>query len=400
MKEYSYIDIFSGCGGLSVGLMNSGWKGIFAIEKSKEAFETLKYNLINNKKHFNWPNWLPIQNYCIDNVIKRYKNELEELKGKVDLIVGGPPCQGFSTAGKRNREDERNNLVNSYIKFIKIVKPSMLFFENVKGFTLCFKKKNGGIKHYSNYVCDKLSSLGYSVHGEILDFSDFGIPQRRKRFILIGLLTGDPKKFFETLEESKAKFLKSKGLKNKQNLKAAISDLLKKNGIVDSPDTKYFKAGKYGNPTSNYQILMRKTCNGLNKIPDSHRFANHSITTIKKFKYIIKNAPRNIELKDFISKICNTKKRTVVLLDKNTVAPTLTTLPDDCIHYCEPRILTVREYARIQSFPDWFEFKAKYTTGNNARKRETPRYSQVGNAIPPLFSEQCGLIFKEVLDGN
>jgi DNA (cytosine-5)-methyltransferase 1 len=90
-------------------------------------------------------------------------------------------------------------------------------------------------------------------------------------------------------------------------------------------------------------------------------------------------------------------KRDVVLLDHDAVSPTLTTLPDDYIHYSEPRILTVREYARIQSFADWFEFKGKYPTGAKDRRKDVPRYTQVGNAIPPLFGEQAGLTLKELL---
>jgi len=113
--KHRYIDLFAGCGGLSLGLHNSGlWKGIFAIEKSKDAFLTLEHNLIHKKNHFEWPNWLQQTNHDINFVLKKHKNELNQLKGKVDLVVGGPPCQGFSTAGKREESDKRNTLINSY----------------------------------------------------------------------------------------------------------------------------------------------------------------------------------------------------------------------------------------------------------------------------------------------
>ena len=114
-KIYRYIDLFAGCGGLSLGLHNAGWKGIFAIEKNKDAFETLKYNLITNKKHFDWPKWFPQSNIEIDKAIEQYKDKFLSLQGKVDLVAGGPPCQGFSMAGRRNESDERNNLIKSYI---------------------------------------------------------------------------------------------------------------------------------------------------------------------------------------------------------------------------------------------------------------------------------------------
>ena len=93
------------------------------------------------------------------------------------------------------------------------------------------------------------------------------------------------------------------------------------------------------------------------------------------------------------------KRRGVTLLDPDSTSPTVTSHPDDFVHYCEPRILTVREMARLQSFPDWYEFKGKYTSGGKRRKMEVPRYTQVGNAVPPLFAEQIGIALMEVLNG-
>src|SRR6185295_14141658 len=183
----TYIDLFAGCGGLSLGLHNAGWKGLFAIEKSPDAFKTLKHNLINIKNHFEWPEWLPESNLEIDNVLNNYPAELKSLKYKVDLVAGGPPCQGFSMAGRRNENDQRNNLIKKYIEFIGIIKPKIIFFENVKGFTMEFKKnKDKGID-YSLYVQEELEKAGYSVKGELINFGEFGIPQKRTRFILVGI---------------------------------------------------------------------------------------------------------------------------------------------------------------------------------------------------------------------
>ena len=92
------------------------------------------------------------------------------------------------------------------------------------------------------------------------------------------------------------------------------------------------------------------------------------------------------------------KQRGITVLDPKAVSPTITGQPDDYLHYCEPRIMTVRECARIQSFPDWYEVRMKYTTGGQMRKKEVPRYSQIGNAIPPLFAEQAGNVLKEMLE--
>jgi DNA (cytosine-5)-methyltransferase 1 len=117
-----------------------------------------------------------------------------------------------------------------------------------------------------------------------------------------------------------------------------------------------------------------------------------------KFKYILENSKKNKDIDASIRERYNIKKHTIIPLDGDAKSPTITTLPDDYIHYSEPRILTVREYARIQSFPDSFQFKGKYTTGGKVRTQQVPRYSQIGNAIPPLFGEQSGLILKEIIN--
>lgn len=392
-----YIDIFAGCGGLSLGLYNAGWKGMFAIEKSKHAFETLKHNLIDNKHHFDWPDWLEKKEYDINDVLSTHEENLKNLSGKIDLVAGGPPCQGFSFAGKRNKDDERNDLVNSYVKFIELIKPKMLFFENVKGFTCGFKDENGDTgEPYSNQVMLKLKDLGYNIEHKIVDFSEFGIPQRRKRFIIVGMLDSNPSDFFEDAYGLKESFLSGKGLKEKVTLDEAISDLNMCHGEVPSPDSKGFKSATYGEATSAYQKYMRE---GFQKdIPDSHRFAKHKPDTIKKFQYIIDNCEKNKNVDDTTKTLYKLKKSCITLLDGNSQCPTLTTLPDDYVHYSEPRILTVREYARIQSFNDWFELKSKYTTGGKNRVKDVPRYSQLGNAIPPLFVEHFGVVLKKYIE--
>ncbi len=399
-----YIDLFAGCGGLSLGLHQSGWKGLFAIEKSPEAFETFKYNLIKKLDHFNWPDWLPCEPHDINEVSKLYKKNLEALQGKIDLVAGGPPCQGFSSAGRRVENDTRNELVDSYLQFVKLVKPKIIFFENVKGFTLKFGKNKSRGKAYSEYVLESLEK-DYLVVSDMVDFSKFGIPQKRTRFILVGISkefaenrTILANSFFDLIRQNKRNFLISRGLSLKTNLKQAISDLLYENGTVACPDRRGFEAGIYASPSSRYQRYMRKGFRSTT--PDSHSFVNHRKETENKFKFILENGSRNKHLTKELMTTLKINKHRVVPLDENQPSITLTTLPDDHIHYLEPRVLTVREYARIQSFPDWFELKAKYTTGGDRRTSEVPRYSQVGNAIPPLFGEQSGLVLKEMIHGR
>ncbi|MCR4620376.1 MAG: DNA cytosine methyltransferase [Paludibacteraceae bacterium] len=405
-KQYTVIDLFAGAGGLSLGLYQAGWHGLFAIEKNPFAFETLKYNLIENKKHFDWPEWLPKTNHDINEVLKNYSEQLVDLQGKVDLVAGGPPCQGFSMAGKRVEEDVRNQLVFSYIKFIELVQPKMILFENVKGFTYAFdKNKKDSAEPYSLKVIRGLKELGYNVKPHVIDFSNYGVPQRRKRFILVGIRKelGSPDCFEDLLKANRDAFLSQKGLKRTNTLQDAISDLLRSNGEEPSPDRKGFYSGKYGNKKlTAYQKLMRGDYPQTHEIVDSHSFAKHTADKLACYKHLLYEYPqRGKRIDGKAREPWGIMQRGITVLDPNAVSPTITGHPDDYLHYCEPRIMTVRECARLQSFPDWYEIKKKYTTGGKMRKVEVPRYTQVGNAIPPLFAEQAGIVLKKMLkDGE
>ncbi len=399
-NNHTVIDLFAGCGGLSLGLYQAGWHGVFAIEKNPCAFETLKYNLIDNKKHFDWPEWLPKEPLDILRVNKMYKKELRQLRGTIDLIAGGPPCQGFSMAGKRVKDDIRNQLVFAYIEFIKMVQPKLILFENVKGFTYAFgKKDNPDAIPYSVIVVERLKKMGYDVCAQVIDFSKYGVPQRRKRFILVGVQKNVKKSandFINKLNENRDSFLSTCGLSKNTTVIDAISDLLKSNGTVPTPDRKNFQSGLYGNIKSNYQEYMR---HGIDwRIPQSHSFAHHGEEKLACYKRLLAEYPvKGKRIDGKAREAWGIKQRGIFILDGQSVAPTITNMPDDYLHYLEPRIMTVRECARIQSFPDWYEFKSKYTTGGEQRKKEVPRYSQVGNAIPPLFAYQAGLVLNEMI---
>ena len=398
MDKFRVIDLFAGCGGLSLGLYLAGWSGVFAIEKN--AYATLCHNLIENKNHFNWPDWLPQQPLDILEVNKLYAEQLKSLRGTIDLVAGGPPCQGFSMAGRRVKDDIRNQLVFAYINFISMVMPKLLLFENVKGFTYAFdKKENPSSIPYSTIVIEKLKGLGYDVCPQVIDFSQFGVPQRRKRFILVGILNGKKDaagQFITRLWKNREQFFLENNLPKHPSIADAISDLLRSNGEVDTPDRKGFKSGIYGNPSNEYQVYMRKNVQGI--IPQSHSFAHHCKEKVHCFEKLLAYYPiRNKRIDGKEREKWGIHQRGLTVLDAQSIAPTITNMPDDYLHYQEPRIMTVRECARIQSFPDWYEFKSKYTTGGQMRKIEVPRYSQVGNAIPPLFAQQAGLVLKEML---
>lgn len=398
-----YIDLFAGCGGLSLGLFNSGWHGLFAVEKNIDAFSTLEYNLINSRNHFKWPEWLPMENIDINILLEQYREQLLELVGEIDLVVGGPPCQGFSMAGKRKGNDIRNKLSNAYIEFIKLVEPRMLFFENVNGFTVGFNRNYKGEKKkgipYSIKLIKELEKEGYNVASRIITMSEYGVPQKRKRFILFAIKDGNPDDFFQKLINNRDEFLLQRELRVPITVKQAIGDLERHNGEVQSKDTKSFMNGRYGRKRSTYQKLMRMNCK-RGVIPDSHRFAKQKNETTELFERLMNATPATIRITPKMELVEGLKKRGITPLKKNSICPTITSIPDDFIHYSEPRIMTVRENARIQSFPDDYEFKGKYTTGGDRRKVDVPRYTQVANAVPPLFAEQVGIALQEMLNNE
>jgi len=386
MREpLTFIDLFAGAGGFSLGLHRAGLKGIFAVERDGMAFSTLEYNLVRKARAFEWPAWLPRSPMDIRALLDGYRDQLAKLSGKVDLVVGGPPCQGFSLAGRRTEHDERNQMFREYLKFIEITRPSMVMFENVPGFAMPFKNGANPEKSYASMLGDGLSAMGYGKPKfSVLNFSDHGVPQNRKRLIMVASSGGiDPARMMDLIRSSR---------KPRVTAREAISDLLRSHGEIPSQDSPRFMSGVYGPPASAYQREMRK--GAYKETPDSHRFARHGATVTERFTKVIGSYGGNGRRSNARVASTGTRKRNQAVVDPEEPSPTLTTLPDDYVHYVEPRILTVREYARLQSFPDWFEFKGKYTTGGKLRAYETPRYTQVANAVPPSFSFLLGSVVR------
>lgn len=402
----TYIDLFSGCGGFSLGLGNAGWQGLFAVEKDPMAFQTFKHNLIDGKyAHFTWPSWLPQQATTIQELLVNYIEQLSALRGSVDLIAGGPPCQGFSLAGRRNSGDPRNKLSEEYIKMVGIISPKYLVLENVRGFNSTFKDSEGKKEKvpYSMIVKNQLEELGYTIFTDYMNSENYGVPQKRTRFIMIGIRTdihqlqANP---FVILEGLRAEFLKNKRLPQKPiSVQSAIGDLeTTKNSLIyhSGNDKSSFSQIDYIQPKTltAYQKVMRKGLNGSS--PNSLRIARHRPATIERFKLIQSLCKPGKGLSDEHKLNIGIKKQVISVLDPKSPSRTLTTLPDDLLHYSEPRILTVRENARIQSFPDDFKFLGKYTTGGERRTQECPRYTQVGNAVPPFLGEILGQLLRQL----
>ena len=398
-KKIVFGDAFAGCGGLSLGLLQAGLEGRFAIEHDKFAFATLRENLLSRgaKYKFSWPGWLPKEAIAIGAVLKDYPSELESLEGKIDLLVGGPPCQGFSTAGRRRHDDPRNQLFASYLKVVEILKPKAVLIENVRGFTMDFDTDKQ-VKNYSQKLREKLSE-DYDVFEALLDLSKFGVPQQRTRYFLLALEPGftsvNP---FDLLKERLPSFLRSLSLKAPVSSWSAISDLeVSRGGTQPSRDTPGFEEIRYTKPLTRYQKMMSDGSS-----PTDLRLARHAAHIKSRFRDIIDSSHEegrlNTSISDVIRARYGLQKKALRVLDPDRPAPTITSLPDDLLHYSEPRILTVRENARLQSFPDWFSFQGKYTTGGHLRRKEVPRFTQVANAVPPLVARALGEMLQELFD--
>ena len=415
----TFIDLYAGCGGLSLGLMLAGWQGLFAVEKDAHAFETLRHNLIDGTRgiNYDWPSWLPKKRFRIGAFINKYQDQLLALRGKVDLVVGGPPCQGFSMAGKRKKNDPRNTMFRHYVKIVELIRPSLLLLENVKGIDIEFDKAKRAQKNkrrrgrppktFSQRIREALDRIGYRVFVRLVKAMEYGVPQTRPRYFVFAIekiylegiddtLFAEDGAFnpFTMMDALREDFLVGKGISPDVpvTVRDAISDLeTSGRDTLECEDSPGFKRIVYSAPLTPYQRLLHGSMNGT--APNSMRLAKHREQTQGRFKLILETCRRGVTLSDADRMLLGMKKHAVTPLDGDKPSHTLTTLPDDLLHYSEPRILTVRENARLQSFPDWFDFKGNYTTGGKKRVRECPRYTQVGNAVPPLLAELIGLVF-------
>lgn len=397
--EPTCIDLFSGCGGLSLGLGTAGFRTLFAVEAHVDAFETYRANLIKPDLRDLWPGWLEERAWRAEEVISTHANQLSLLRGSVDLIAGGPPCQGFSMNGLRRPDDPRSQMVDVYLEYVEILNPRLVLLENVVGF-LSMKHRSGGT--YSDYVTRRLRGLGYDTWMEVLRAADWGVPQRRPRFVLIAAQSGtlpgiDP---MQRLRVARKSFLAARGLgPGATSASAAISDL--EEGVDDLDlDIEWghlgFKSLKRANHADTpYQKLMR---GGGRRQPTDLRLPRHSAEAIARMRDILDNCERGVCLRPADRERLGIRKRSTTALHPDAPAPTISTLPDDFVHYGKPRAMTVREHARLQSFPDWFSFKGPYTTGGSRRRDACPKFTQVGNAVPPLLAEALGETLLGLID--
>lgn len=407
VKGLKVLDLFSGAGGMSEGFLQAGFHIVSATDYSKEAAETY----INRHKQLGYN-----VNYFNGDIreLTHNKKRLKEFVGneKIDVIVGGPPCQGFSLSGKRLADDIRNTLFIEYLKVVKFVKPDYFVIENVEGLlSFKFEKIRGLDGEIYEDLCpqeiikNEALKIGYFVKWQVLNAKDFGVPQNRPRVIFLGHK-------IRRYRGGKFKDLVTPpNFPNVQDTIVTTEDAISDLNFIGNGELQLKYDNRYGNKSIYQKMLRRGLTPGIDGKPISsrelfnHQTSNHNSKTRERFG-LLKPGESVSELLDRLpgdlKEKYHTKKFRCTKLNKSDISPTVLTLPDDIVHYDgnNSRILTVRELARLQSFDDSFEFKGKRTTGGERRKYETPQYTQVGNAVPPLFA--CAIakeIYKALFEG-
>jgi len=396
----TYIDLFNGAGGLTLGMHEAGWTALFGVDRDKMSFETYSENFLKegtpHGQITDWPEFLDKRNHDILNLLS--DSEIKrKMHGLSDCVVGGPPCQGFSVAGKRISDDPRNFLAQAFCKFVCIVNPLVFLMENVEGITHVMTDPNGRTDRVSTAeaIVNEMWASGYDVKAQVINALDFGVPQIRRRTVIVGVEKNDGvdlMRFWEALPLNARKVREKHNLGRRTiTIKDAISDL-DSPMRVRCPDAPKFRSSPYEKPESDYQRYVRRR-KPTGSIPDSHRYPKHGEIVRKRFELIQSKSGYGRQSKKFLRSLgrYSTRKHKIHWLSPDVPSTTITSQPGDFLHPSEPRELTVREMARIQSFPDDFYIRGRYTINGPRRPFDTARCSQVGNAVPPLMAEALGL---------
>ncbi len=376
------IDLFAGCGGLSLGLKYSGFDVKLATDFKSYASDTYLRNFINTQ-------------YVVDDILNIEKNnwkQFAQYQHQIDLVAGGPPCQGFSNANRqRLSDDPRNKLYKSFLGAVNFIKPQIVLMENVQGIT----KASSSIKK-------EFSSIGYEGDYLLLNAKDYSIPQNRKRvfFIFFKVKSNADKAIYldkvfrikeilkyESINSSEyllkdalfgLRKLEAKLIKNRTDLESDKHGFIKDNTDSNKQNEYIRNINKIGNTNIVFNHLARynneRDVKIFGLLPQGKNSLHESISHLMPYK------SRNHIFKDKYFK-----------LDENKICKTITAhMSFDCnmyIHPTQARGLTPREAARVQSFPDNFEFCGPYTKW----------YEQIGNAVPPLLAEKIGKAILKVI---
>ncbi len=355
MKKYNAIDLFCGAGGLSYGFQQAGFSTLVGVDNEQAALNTFELN---------HPGAIGLnadlsKSETVDEILKLSKDR------PIDVIIAGPPCQGFSVTGPRNFDDPRNKLYLAVINLVQVCQPKGFIIENVPGMATMY---NG---HVKDEVLRRFEKMGYNIDCKILKACDYGVPQMRKRLIFMGIRKDIGFPHFPSPQYGPDVTVPYRTCRD------AISDLPSRRNELGTEKDSYSCP-----PQTEYQALMRDKCDTL---------YNHVATNHKDFvKQTIALVPEGGNYKDLPEGVgeSRTFHMAWTRLDGHAPARTVDTGHRNLFHYEENRVPTVRESARIQSFPDCFVF-----TGSRTKQER-----QVGNAVPPLLGKVLAEEMLKIID--
>lgn len=394
-KEYTFVDLFAGCGGLSEGFYKQGYRALLHLEIDSAACKTLSTRM----KHYGYPE-KEIEDavLCGDITSEDILAQIDKrIKGKVDIIIGGPPCQAYSSVGRAQSpdgmsNDPRNYLFENYLLVLNHLKPKMFIFENVKGI---LSAHPNGIKIFPKVISEMRKTYKVVDVPEVitLNAADYGVPQIRERVILIGVRNDitdvDPIDVYKQIKKTNSDL--DEALPNYVTVRDAITDLPK----LEPGQGEQIQRGIDYSKTNRFLECVRNE----NDTIYNHEARKHNDTDRERYRILSEH--QNWQLKDLQEVRPDLvhhdpkhfgNRYTVQEYDKpgRTVVAHLYKDGNLFIHpdYKQARTFTVREAARIQSFPDDFIFEGS----------RTDQFKQVGNAVPPLMAEAFAKTIKEFLD--
>ena len=350
-KKYKVLDLFCGCGGLSKGYEMAGYDILLGVDFNKPALETYQKNHKGSKALY--------ADLSDDKAFDEIDNAVKG--NKIDVVIGGPPCQGFSLTGRRQFDDSRNKLYLAMIEAVRRYNPKAFMIENVPGMATLY---NGEVK---DEILKRFTEMGYKMNFKIVCAADYGVPQMRRRLVFIGIKDSEQEYQFPQPYLHPDNYV---------TCKDAISDLP---SLVDELGDEI--SSYSGEPQTDYQKMMR----GNNKLLYNHVAVNH-----KDFvKATIAQVPDGGNYKDLPGGVGESRKFHVAWTRYCSYKPsgTIDTGHRNHFHYKWNRCPTVRENARLQSFPDDFVFYGNRTQQNR----------QVGNAVPPLMAKAIAEELKKYL---
>lgn len=436
-KIRNSFDLFAGCGGLSTGLEFGGFSPLLVCELDEYARESF---IINRSKKIAGYNFSDLKQLHFGDVYSLADQNLQETilfikellnksgKGNealdLDLVCGGPPCQGYSGIGHRRsysvekKDIPSNRLYEPMVRIIEQTRPKIFLFENVKGILSGKWSKDGKSGEIWASVLNRFKSISdYTVKWNLVQAKNYGVPQNRPRVLMVGVRNDIAKSAnLDILTSSddaiKCGFLPEPNSSETPNLVDLLSDLVDPiitNYLLNQDFPADFRTANYlTHPKTKIQSWLRTRPDGSTiKARDplyEQEYSRHTAQVVEKFQYMLCNKgkiPDHLKTKKFAQRLL---PETWDKLRGPSI--TATSLPDDYVHFSQPRILTVREWARLQTFPDWYQFAGKRTTGGIRRagnpqagnfSREVPKYTQIGNAVPVKLAEKVGIHLNSIL---